>query len=82
VLSLSKHERRWAGNNSAFPFILRQAQDERESLNWLDNLWFYKPDAGTGAIATTGNKASITCDEISKYKNATPKPKNNGLSKA
>jgi hypothetical protein len=35
VLSLSKHERRWLAMTSAFPFILRQAQDERESLNLL-----------------------------------------------
>jgi hypothetical protein len=37
VLSLSKHEWRLVGMASAFPFILRQAQDERKSLNWLAN---------------------------------------------
>jgi hypothetical protein len=37
VLSLSKHERRFVGIASAFPFILRQAQDERKNLNWLAN---------------------------------------------
>jgi hypothetical protein len=35
VLSLSKHERRWLVMTSAIPFILRQAQDERDSLNLL-----------------------------------------------
>jgi hypothetical protein len=35
VLSLPKHERRWLAMTSAIPFILRQAQDERDSLNLL-----------------------------------------------
>jgi hypothetical protein len=35
VLSLSKHERRWLAMTSAIPLILRQAQDERDSLNLL-----------------------------------------------
>jgi hypothetical protein len=35
VLNLSQHERRWLAMTSAIPFILRQAQDERDSLNLL-----------------------------------------------
>ena len=37
VLSLSMHERQWLATDSAFPFILRQAQDEREALTCLPN---------------------------------------------